>query len=134
MRRSACVLTVLAVLALALDSPREYDDRTEVSGLEGTWRMVGHGIVLTCHGGTWTLDTGGGERWHGSDHIDTTRNPPHLDRYYANGPYQGKTFKFIYQIDGDALRIAGHPTEATAGRPKGFNDNGFSVWTYKRVK
>ncbi len=31
---------LLSAGALASDSPKEYDDRTEKGGLEGTWRRI----------------------------------------------------------------------------------------------
>ena len=42
------------------------------------------------------------------------------------------TVKYIYQIDGDTLRIA--RTMNDEQRPQGFNDKGVFISTYKRVK
>jgi uncharacterized protein (TIGR03067 family) len=120
MRRTILLLTglLLSIVALGADSPKEYDDRTTVDPLEGTWRLVGHDNILTTyHSGTWTIDNGEGEPWRGTYRIDTTSKQPHLHRFYANGPYKGNTIKVIYQIDGDTLRI-----------------EGLSNFTFKRVK
>jgi uncharacterized protein (TIGR03067 family) len=136
MRRTILPLVgvLIPVVALASDSPKEYDDKTEIIGIEGTWRMVGNEKnVLTCHSGTWTIDRGdGGSPWDGTYRIDINQKPAHLDRFYANGPYTGSTFKYIYQIDGDVLRIGFGYMGST--RPQGFKDDGVRVATYKRVR
>jgi uncharacterized protein (TIGR03067 family) len=137
MRRSILVLTgvLLSVVALGSDSPKEYDDRTEAIGIDGTWRMVtSEKNVMTCYSGTWTMNDGGGEPWRGTYRIGPAHKPCQLDRYYANGPYGGKAYKFIYQIDGETLRIGGMIDFNDRQRPQDFNDKGVSVWIYKRVK
>ena len=47
------------------------------------------------------MNFGDGKTWRGKYRIETTYNPPHLDWIQANGD-----IKYIYQIDGDTLRIA----------------------------
>jgi uncharacterized protein (TIGR03067 family) len=134
MRRTILLLNgvLFTVVALGSDSPKEYDDKTEAVGIEGTWRMVGNEKnVMTCHSGTWTIKGDGG-LWQGTYRIDTTCMPAHLDRFYANGPLKGKTLKFIYQIDRDMLRIA--CARNVELRPHGFKDDGVDLWTYERVR
>jgi uncharacterized protein (TIGR03067 family) len=132
MRPVLLLLPVLCVLALlGSDSPREYDNRTEYTGLDGTWQMVDAAIVLTCRGSTWKFNTGGRDSWRGTQRIDITREPHHLDLYYENGPYQGKTLKCIYKIDGDTLTIAGYSAEK---RPTGFQEAMILISKYKRIE
>jgi hypothetical protein len=42
MRRTVILLmgVLLSVMALGSDSPKEYDDKTEVKTLEGSWQQV----------------------------------------------------------------------------------------------
>jgi hypothetical protein len=47
MRRTIVLLAgvLLSVVALGSDSPKEYDDRTEVVDIEGTWSPDGRPII-----------------------------------------------------------------------------------------
>jgi hypothetical protein len=42
MRRTILLLAgvLLSAVALGSDSPKEYDDKTEVAGIEGTWQLT----------------------------------------------------------------------------------------------
>jgi uncharacterized protein (TIGR03067 family) len=145
MRRLSPLFAFLFVVPLlGSDSPKEYDDKAEIVGIEGTWRFSelehnGEKVdlvtrwVTTYRGGTYTTNYGHGDTVRGCYRIDPTRNPPHLDRLPSSGPCKGETNKFIYQIDGDTLRVAGFYL-IELPRPQGFNDDDISIWTYKRVK
>jgi uncharacterized protein (TIGR03067 family) len=147
MRRLFLLFAVLFVVPLSgSDSPKEYDDRTETIGIEGTWRLteVEYGgqkrktdlpkAMLTYRSGTYTANYTGGDTFRGSYRIAPTRKPSHLDQLPSNGSDQGQTIKFIYQIDGDTLRIARIMSAFTTSRPQGFDDDHIFVVTYKRVK
>jgi uncharacterized protein (TIGR03067 family) len=147
MRRTILLAGVLlSVVALGSDSPKGYDDKTEVAGIEGTWRLTElefHGRkidlpvqrVTTLRGETYTVNVSKGEILRGSFHIDPAHKPPHLDWMPTSGTFKGHTVKCIYQIDGDTLRIASNPgVDDKKQYPQGFNDNGAVVETYKRVK
>jgi uncharacterized protein (TIGR03067 family) len=131
MRRTILLAGVLlCVVALGSDSPKEYDDRTEYVGIEGTWREIEfeqngkkekptrQHVLIFPSGSSFMLD-------------DPTRNPHHLGRFSQDGPLKGQTIMFLYQIEGDTLRIA---TTFNDRCPQGFNDKGSFVFTYKRVK
>ncbi len=83
MRRTLWLLAgvLLGVAALGSDSPKEYDDRTTVDPLEGTWRLIewecngnkskpGRKFTNTYHSGTFTWDSGDGDPWRGTHRID----------------------------------------------------------------
>jgi uncharacterized protein (TIGR03067 family) len=133
MHRTICLLAALLALpSLGSDSPREYDDRTEMVGLEGTWRMEGNPTnVVTYRCGTWTITTPT-LSWRGTYRIDSSRRPRYMERFYANGIYQGKTFRYIYQLDGDVLKLATIPDNSPY--PQTFNDPGLRTYTFKRVR
>jgi uncharacterized protein (TIGR03067 family) len=143
MRRTVFTLSsvLLCVLALGSDSPKEYDDRTEMVGIEGTWRFTEFEVngekwklsgqnVMIFHRKTYTYYVSGGVTIDGNYRIDTTCKPPHLD--YILWLRTVGTGEYIYQIDGDTLKI-GFRTDAK-GRPQGFNDKDIRIETYKRVK
>jgi uncharacterized protein (TIGR03067 family) len=145
MRRTVLMLAgvLLSVVALGSDSPKEYDNATTLGPLEGTWQLTeiqcnGHKInldfqmVVTYRGGTYMLNDG--ETFRGRYRVDPNRNLAYLDRIPSCGYSRGQTFKFIYQIEGDTLRIAYTHAPEDTPRPQGFNDAGVFVDTYKRVK
>ena len=82
MRRLSLLPAALFVVSLfGSDSPKEYDDKTEIVGIEGTWRLIEMGvqrgrrakyealIVMKFRSGTIRDDIGDG--------LDCARNLPH---------------------------------------------------------
>jgi uncharacterized protein (TIGR03067 family) len=147
MRRTilACAGVLLSTVALGSDSPKEYDDATAVDELQGSWQLTedefnGQKVkpdpleVVTFRGGAYVSNYSDGDTFRGSYRLDPTHQPPHLNEVPANGPYQGQTVKYIYQLDRDRLRIAFMAGKDDMRRPQGFNDEGVYVETYKRVK
>jgi uncharacterized protein (TIGR03067 family) len=144
MRRTILLLAgvLLAVAALGSDSPKQYDDKTELAGIEGTWRRIETelggrkinlgGDVRTFRNGTYTINWSDSDMWQGTYHINQTFTPHHFDWIPSRGDYKGQTLKCIYQIDGDTLKIANKIVGEE--RPQGFNDDGLAVSIYKRVK
>jgi uncharacterized protein (TIGR03067 family) len=143
MRRTILLLAgvLLSVVALGSDSPKGYDDRTELAGIEGTWRLIEFGTngrkqkpgwqdVTTYRRGTIAVDYLDGRKLQGSYRIDRTQSPPHLDRIVSNT--DGQTLKSLCRIDSDTLRIATLPDSGR--RPESFDGKDVCVWTYKRVK
>jgi uncharacterized protein (TIGR03067 family) len=138
MRRIVCLLAgvLLVVPSVGSDAPREYDDKSEYVGIEGTWRWTttsGHALVLTFHSGGFTLAVENTVLGRGSYRIDSSRYPLFLDKLPTYGPYKGVTVKCLYQIDGGALRIAYMPSDPEQ-RPRWFTGEGVEVETYKRVR
>ena len=140
MRRTMLLLSALVVLALlGSDSRKEYDDRTVYLGIEGTWRLTEIGTkdwrinapvqrVETFRDETCTFKWDDGDTWRGNYRIDSTHKPLHFDLI----PIGGRSLMYIYQIDGDTLRMAHFAN--LQERPQGFSDEGVSIETYKRVK
>ena len=143
MRRLSLLFAVLFVVPLlGSDSPKEYDDRTENVGIEGTWRMTEQELkgqkitdvkcVDTFRNGIYTFqwDNKRPTRWN--YRIDTACKPHHLETPLPNELNKG-VLMFIYQIDGDKLRMAMFiPPEMRY--PRDFHDAGIVIYTYKRVK
>jgi uncharacterized protein (TIGR03067 family) len=118
MRRTLLLLigVLFSVMALASDSPKDYDDATQIDGLEGTWQAVSventGGSFRTppqwCmifHAGKYTW-TGLGIAPKGSYKVDVSKKPARLDITCADLPAAEDTMKCIYRIDGDILKIA----------------------------
>jgi uncharacterized protein (TIGR03067 family) len=142
-----CLVCVLLALLLGSDSPKEYDDATAKGDrLEGSWLLVGYetggefqqmpeGLVMTFEGGkaAWWPHTGGGPNLVMATYrTDPGIWPARLDRVDTGGFHKGKTWKMIYQIDGDTLRIAYRMSGVE--RPTGFHGNDLEIEIYKRVR
>jgi uncharacterized protein (TIGR03067 family) len=145
-RRTVYVLSAVLLVGVGLgsDSPKEYDGATVSNTLEGSWRLTEFEFkgaraksdvqgVLTFRGGAWSLMYGNVESLAGRYRIDTTHQPPHLDWIVSTeGELKGRTLRFIFQIDGDTLRI-GFKIGSDWSRPQGF-DRDVAFETYKRMK
>jgi uncharacterized protein (TIGR03067 family) len=141
---SVCAV-LFVVVALASDSPKEYDDKTEYVGIEGAWRLTdstqngnqlplsSRPIVMTLRRGTLTFDRGYGHANRGTYRIASAGKLSHFDRVPVFGPYPCVSGKCISQLDGDTLRIAGFPGKPNE-RPRGFDDEGVIIETYMRLK
>jgi uncharacterized protein (TIGR03067 family) len=148
MRRTIWLLAgvLLCVAALGSDSPKEYDDKTEVRDeLEGTWERTDftyfgrklelpYQEVATFRHGILTRKFSPGETVPGSYRINPTRSPAHLDWTPSTVECKGQTLKWIYKVKADTLKIANVATPNDEQRPKGFGDDNLSVSTYKRLK
>ena len=136
---------LLVLPLLGSDTPKEYGDKTEVIGIEGTWRQVeeefqGHTKkperhwLLTIRGETYTEDDGQGIKVFWRYRVDNTRKTPHLDLLSSSGSVSQKG---IYQVDENRLRIAFYFVELDdkeRRRPTTFGGENVIIATYKRVK
>jgi uncharacterized protein (TIGR03067 family) len=145
MHRTLLLLTgvLLSVMALASDSPKDYDDATQIDGLEGTWQAVsveGTGgffrtppewrMIFRDGKFTWT---GRGIAPKGSYKVDANKKPAWLDITRADLPAAEDIVKCIYRIDGDLLKIA-WPIDERAQIFDIKGDRRQSVSTFKRVR
>jgi uncharacterized protein (TIGR03067 family) len=69
--------------------------------------------------------------------IDLSQRPKTIDITWADGVFKGRTFKGIYLINGDVLKICWDSSEMGEGRPEDFTtqDNPeyeLSVWRKKQ--
>jgi uncharacterized protein (TIGR03067 family) len=130
------LLAFAAVCVLGSDSPKDYDDRAEQSGLEGTWQAVECNYcgerstsvqrwTLTLRRGTFSEDMGDDGWQRGTYRLDTTHSPCRLD---LNG------WRKIYELKRDTLRIA-YTIDAPDRYPQDLVGGPRKVITvYKRVR
>jgi len=142
MRRTNLLLAglLLSLVSFGSDTQKDYGDKAEVVGIEGTWLLTeiegnlqkvnaaDSGCLLTFHAGTLTCRFYNTPYGSASYRLDPTCKPPHLDYIHADGTVQ----RLIYQIDKNTLRIAGILDREQ--RPKGFNDDTVVVYIYKRAR
>ena len=136
MPRSLLLLAALLVLPLlASDAPKENGGAAAQSdGLEGTWEAVDSmGQMLTYRHGRFTISLNGDAK-AGTYITDLRRTPRRLDEIPdpdAEGP---RTWRMIYETQGDTLRVAYQSVGPNGERPNGFSDGGSRMMTWKRVK
>jgi uncharacterized protein (TIGR03067 family) len=68
--------------------------------------------------------------------LDPSKKPKASETAYTQGPDQGKTFKGIYQFDGDTVKFcrAGSPDDATPTEFKTKAGSGRFLAVYRRIK
>jgi uncharacterized protein (TIGR03067 family) len=117
------------------------------SELEGTWELVaferdGQEVKLEKTtrsinaGNRFTVMVGGKVIAAGTAKLDPTKKPKTVDVTYTEGPDKGKTFKGIYEFDGDTARFC-RPGSPDDERPRQFATkagSGAFVAAYRRVK
>ncbi len=138
------LLCVLALVLLAgADSPKEYDDTTiRIDNLVGAWKLVGmeqngvafgfSPIIETYHaGGFTTKNAKGVVTDEGTYKADRRLKPAHLEETSMTAQ-KGRTYRYLYQLDGDKLKI-GYKGDCS-DRPKSFDEQDIIVLTFRREK
>jgi uncharacterized protein (TIGR03067 family) len=131
---------VLAVVGLASDSPKDYDDTTRMDPLQGTWHMavieyngnrerVTNFGTQTFRGDRWTFV--GRENMEGTFTARNDRLPATFDETWTTGSAKGQTWQYIYQVEGDTLRTTHRPNGQV--RPKSFDEDGAITIIWKRA-
>jgi uncharacterized protein (TIGR03067 family) len=144
MRKHLSLLTVVVVvLLLGADSPQDYGDAATLDGLDGSWLLVKcevAGQELDVPSNYQLIFRGGAYTWTGwlpmtgTYKVDPSHKPGHLEEMAVTGALKGLSLKYIYQIDGDTLRIATRQMARSYDRPENFEQAGLTIWTFKREK
>jgi uncharacterized protein (TIGR03067 family) len=143
MRRIVLLAGVLLVVpALGSDAPKEYDGRAVTDDLEGAWQLIREelpgwsktiedGPVAMYRNGTQTVTLKGRLLARRPFTVDAVSRPARMTCVETAGEYKGETWRHIYQIEGDTLRMIG----PLGGEwPTTFEDPHRVVDIYKRVK
>jgi uncharacterized protein (TIGR03067 family) len=143
------VFGVVAVVLLALVGydARADDAKDDLKALEGTWELVSFerdGKDVKVQGDTKATYTGDkfvvkrGDQVisAGTMKLDPSKKPKASDATYTEGPDKGKTFKGIYQIDGETVKFcrAGSPDDDRPTEFKTKPGSGQFAAVYKRAK
>ena len=138
MRRTVCLLVgvLLVVPSLGSDTPKDYDGAAEAADLEGSWQQVGvvwNGRLTTTEvGPVWTYRNGR-ETTHDDGRlvgecpytVDASSRPARMDTVETAGKHKGKTWRHIYRVEGDTLRMAHGPPGGE--RPRSFEDKDANI-------
>jgi uncharacterized protein (TIGR03067 family) len=136
------VLVGLAAAGLATAQESPADDAKQ---LQGTWVLVSlerDGKEVKPQKDTKAIITGDkfiikvGDKViaGGTSKLDPSKTPKAVDTTYTEGPDKGKTFKGIYQLDGDMVKFcrAGSPEQERPTEFKTTADRGGLLSVYKR--
>jgi uncharacterized protein (TIGR03067 family) len=139
-------LVLAAVLGMGTAVPAD-EEKEDLKQLQGCWTVVKAeqaGVAIPPdpsirHAFTFTADEathedGGGRKVTGYK-LDPAKKPAHIDLTPKDGPDKGKTFKGIYELKGDMLRLCFAPPDED--RPAAFSskkDERFMLFELKRDK
>jgi uncharacterized protein (TIGR03067 family) len=144
-------IILAAVLLIAGGNPRDRAPRTNREQFQGTWELITLEVNaqqafqialgdlaearLVAEGDSCRLRFGEAERTM-TYRLNPGKAPQAIDLTVTAGPDKSKTFRGIYALDGDTLKICYHPQPGKA-RPSAFTggaDAGFLVFTWRRLK
>jgi uncharacterized protein (TIGR03067 family) len=132
MRFTIGVLSLGLVLA---GSTRADDDaaKKDLEKLAGKWTVVSaeqngepldrikNGTLeIVAKDGSFTIKTASGSELKGTITLDPTTKPKQADLYHTEGVLKDKTWKAIYDLDGDTLKLCYLDADSTKERPKEF--------------
>jgi uncharacterized protein (TIGR03067 family) len=145
------LLIATAGFLLAADGPKDDALKTEMGRLQGTWKLVRsekngkdspmqHYVIppydLKLDGEKLTWLQPFAKPLACTLKLDPSQRPKTIDITWAEGPDTTKTFRGIYVINGDILKVCWDCSEKGEGRPEDFTtqDNPqyeLSVWRKK---
>ncbi len=145
--RRVCGVVVVLVLALLTCSAMADDAKDDLKALEGTWDLVyferdGKEVKLQSDtkavytGDKFVVKRGDQVISAGTMKLDPGKKPKASEATYTEGAEKGKTFKGIYQIDGDTVKFcrAGLPDDERPTEFKTKPGSGQFAAVYKRTK
>jgi uncharacterized protein (TIGR03067 family) len=135
------------VLALVGGNAIADDAKDDLKALQGTWDLIyfeRDGKEVKLQQNTQAINTGdkfvvkrGDEVIAaGTMKLDPSKKPNASETTYTDGADKGKTFKGIYQIEGDTVKFcrAGSPDDDRPTEFKTKSGSGEFVAVYKRAK
>jgi uncharacterized protein (TIGR03067 family) len=145
MRKAVCILAAELAVALVSIDAMAGDAKEDLKAFQGTWDLIyfeRDGKEVKLQNDTKAINTGDkfvvkhGDQViaAGTMKLDPSKKPKASETTYTEGPDKGKTFKGIYQFEGDTVKFcrAGSPNDE---RPTEFTTKSASgqfVAVYKR--
>ncbi len=132
---------LLTGLLPAANGPSDYDHRTVSTGLEDSWRLVSttferefcdeesRNVIITYRRGRYTINSES-DVSTGSYAVVAGTSPARMDDTRDPCSAPTVTRRYIYQIDGDRLKIAGD--RLNSKRPASFNDPDIVIYSFTR--
>jgi uncharacterized protein (TIGR03067 family) len=119
------VIVVLALLGCQTPAARTTQHHSHV---QGTWTVVSaerngqptddlRGQRLIFAGDTFVIQRGGQTLYRGTFTTDPARTPAHIDFRHTEGALAGTTWRGVYALERDTLRIADNAPDVAKPRP-----------------
>ena len=137
---------VVAVVIVGCNATAD-DAKEDLKTLQGTWDLIyferdgkevklQNDIKAINTGDKFVVKRGDQVIAAGTMKLDPSKKPKASETTYTEGPDNGKTFKGIYQFDGDTTKFcrAGSPDGERPTEFKTKPDSGQFVAVYKRAK
>jgi len=147
MKRIICASLALSAVVLVGVSPAAGDAKSDLEALQGTWELsyferdgkevkLENVTKLTFTDDKFVVKRGDEIVSAGTFKLDPSKKPKESETTYNDGPDKGKTFKGIYQIEGDTEKFcrAGLPNGERPTEFKTKPDSGQVLSVYKRVQ
>jgi uncharacterized protein (TIGR03067 family) len=142
------LMVLAAGFLLPADGPRADSAPNDKARLQGTWSLVAVEISgqplamdklkdarLVVEGDRYSFKLGD-VRLEMSHQTNPGKKPKALDLTVTEGPMKGKTFRAIYELEGDRLKVCRH-TEPDKERPTEFASkpgSGIMMVVWKRAQ
>jgi uncharacterized protein (TIGR03067 family) len=144
MRSARLFSTIGGLLAVLVATGAPAQD---AGNIQGAWTVVSAerdakstaevaGHRLTFSGDMFTIQHEGHALYRGTYSVDPSRKPAPIDFLHTEGTLKGKTWKGIYRLDGDALRICDNAPNMAKPRPTQFaakSGSGYICIVFKRA-
>ena len=125
--RILSVMVTLVAALLATGAPAQDGGNTQ-----GAWIVVSAerdgkpsaevaGHRLTFSGDAFTIQLEGRTLYRGTYSVESGRKPVQIDFRHAEGGIKGKTWKGIYRLEGETLRICDNAPNMAKPRPTQFS-------------
>ena len=119
----------------------------DAGNIQGAWAVVSAerdakpaadvaGHRLTFSGDAFAIRHEGHILYRGSYTTDPGRRPAEIDFHHTEGGIKGKTWKGIYRLEGEMLRICDNAPAMTRPRPTQFSTkagSGYICFVFKRA-
>jgi len=147
MKHVICISAAMMAITLVGLCAAADDASDDLKALQGTWDLIyferdGKEVKLQSE----TKSTNTGDKWvvkrgdqviaAGTMKVDPSKKPKASETTYTEGPDKGKTFKGIYEFNGDTVKFcrAGSPEDEHPTEFKTRPDSRQLVTVYKRSK
>jgi uncharacterized protein (TIGR03067 family) len=144
---------VATTAAAAEERTRPNQSKSDKELLQGTWKAVSCGLngksvdaaFIKEHPATFTFrgdDFSTVEattqerptRTNGTFTVDATKSPKQMAMKATSGPLTGRTLIFIFELEGDTLKVGLPAKPGWAGPPEKFDQEGVATMVLERVK
>jgi uncharacterized protein (TIGR03067 family) len=140
------IVPVAAIVVSAIAATGSVTDAQSQNSLKGTWQVLAaqrnariasdmQDHQLTFSGNRFDIRSQGGVLYQGTFQVDASKKPATIDFRHTAGKAKGQTWRGIYELDGDTLKICDNAADVSKPRPSAFvSEEGQVLVDFKRAK